>query len=189
MKTDGAEAARTSENDEPDTSSQSSGSSESSQSDSGDAKSGEKSNEGPTEGTVREPEVDLEEGAVHVDLENIDVSDVKPQDQKDSEDDRERTEEPELDDDAREKAKENAEYLDTKYQPDARESVVLPGTDGTVSGTAIADWLDDDGNITDPETRGDANDDDDKDGTSGEATDDAQDEAADNAENESAVNK
>lgn len=31
------------------------------------------------------------------------------------------------------------------YQDD-RPTSVLPGSDGTVSGTAVTDWLDDDGN-------------------------------------------
>lgn len=39
------------------------------------------------------------------------------------------------------KAKEDVE----RYKED-RPTVVLPGSDGTVSGTAINDWLDDDGN-------------------------------------------
>jgi hypothetical protein len=34
------------------------------------------------------------------------------------------------------------------YEED-RPTVVLPGSDGTISGTAINDWLDDDGNPID----------------------------------------
>ena len=60
---------------------------------------------------------------------------------------------PEPDDAAVGEAKDLAQDIDSKYQPDARESVVLPGTDGTVSGTAIADLIDDDGNIIDPDDR------------------------------------
>ena len=33
------------------------------------------------------------------------------------------------------------------YADGARESTVLPGSDGTISGTAIEGWLDDDGNV------------------------------------------
>ena len=43
-----------------------------------------------------------------------------------------------------EKAKRMAEVYD-----EDRPTVTLPGSDGTVSGTAINDWLDDDGNAVD----------------------------------------
>ena len=39
-----------------------------------------------------------------------------------------------------------AENVDL-YEPDARKSVVVPGTDGTLSGTAFTEWVDDDGNL------------------------------------------
>ena len=72
------------------------------------------------------------------------------------------TEAPEPDQDALDSAKEEAKHLEDKYEPDARKSVVLPGTDGTVSGTAIADWLDDKGEIIPPEDRENATDEDKK---------------------------
>ena len=51
------------------------------------------------------------------------------------------TEKPEVKEEHREKAKEMA-----KEYEDDRPTVTLPGSDGTVSGTAIADWTDEDGN-------------------------------------------
>ncbi|MCE5290925.1 MAG: hypothetical protein LLG14_17035 [Nocardiaceae bacterium] len=33
------------------------------------------------------------------------------------------------------------------YEPDARKSVVVPGSGGTLSGTAFTDWIDADGNL------------------------------------------
>ena len=52
-----------------------------------------------------------------------------------------RTEKPEVTDEHREKAKEMA-----KEYEDDRPTVTLPGSDGTVSGTDVADWTDKDGN-------------------------------------------
>ena len=52
-----------------------------------------------------------------------------------------RTEKPPVTDEQREKAKGMAK----EYQDD-RPTVTLPGSDGTVSGTAVADWTDGDGN-------------------------------------------
>ena len=46
----------------------------------------------------------------------------------------------EVTDSARDKAKE----MHKSYED--RPTVVLPGSDGTVAGTAIGEWLDDDGN-------------------------------------------
>jgi hypothetical protein len=43
-----------------------------------------------------------------------------------------------------EKAKERAAEMMTAYQD--RPTLVLPGTGGAVSGTAVNDWLDEDGN-------------------------------------------
>ena len=63
--------------------------------------------------------------------------------QEDSEqqDDRPMTEKPEVE----EKHKETAKEMRKEYDED-RPTVTMPGSDGTVSGTAVADWLDDDGN-------------------------------------------
>jgi hypothetical protein len=52
-----------------------------------------------------------------------------------------RTGKPEVDEGAIEKAKK----MEDRYRGD-RPTVVLPGSGGTVSGTAINDWLDDEGN-------------------------------------------
>ncbi|MCV7074746.1 hypothetical protein [Mycobacterium szulgai] len=63
--------------------------------------------------------------------------DQEPVDKADSD----RTnEKPEPDDEAKEKA---AEMM-TAYE--YRPTLILPGTGGAVSGTAVGDWLDDDGN-------------------------------------------
>lgn len=51
------------------------------------------------------------------------------------------TEKPEVTDEHREKAKAMA-----KDNNDDRPTVTMPGTDGAVSGTAVNDWIDDDGN-------------------------------------------
>lgn len=51
---------------------------------------------------------------------------------------------PTPDDEALEQAKD-----DLKLYTTDRPTVVLPGSNGTVSGTAINDWLDDDGNTID----------------------------------------
>jgi hypothetical protein len=53
-------------------------------------------------------------------------------------------EKPEVTDDAKEKAKEMAKAYDDDLQ-----TTSLPGSDGTVSGTAVTDWVDEDdkGNV------------------------------------------
>lgn len=51
------------------------------------------------------------------------------------------TEKPEVTDEHRAKAKEMA-----KDNNDDRPTISMPGTDGAVSGTAVNDWVDDDGN-------------------------------------------
>ena len=99
--------------------------------------------------TVEPPDVDVSADSDHVDTTDVDLSDVHADSERS--DDVEPA--PEPDDETVEGAKEQAEDLDNRYLPDARESVVLPGTDGTVSGTAIRDWLDDDGNIIHPDDR------------------------------------
>lgn len=77
------------------------------------------------------------------------VQDDKPAAQEDDrthdddraqEDDQARTEKPEPDEDDKQKASEMMEAY--KEKP----TLVLPGTGGSVSGTAINDWLDDEGN-------------------------------------------
>jgi hypothetical protein len=55
-----------------------------------------------------------------------------------------RTEKPEPNEEHREKAAEMAKV----YEED-RGTAVLPGTGGTVTGTAINEWLDDEGNLKD----------------------------------------
>ena len=112
-----------------------------------------KDNSGPTEGTVRTPEVDVSKDADHFDVDHIDVEEVSAGGDEKAEDADTATPEPEQEPDDDGSAKEQAKEVNDRYAPDARKSVVLPGTDGTVSGTSIADWLDDDGNILDPENR------------------------------------
>ncbi|MGH3675182.1 MAG: hypothetical protein ACRDU5_05490 [Mycobacterium sp.] len=51
------------------------------------------------------------------------------------------TEKPEVKEEHKQAAKEIAEEYD-----EARPTVKLPGSEGTVAGTAVADWLDDEGN-------------------------------------------
>ncbi len=55
--------------------------------------------------------------------------------------DRPLTEKPEVTEEDKEEAKEMAEEYD-----EDRPTVTLPGSDNTVAGTAVADWVDDDGN-------------------------------------------
>ena len=51
------------------------------------------------------------------------------------------TEKPEITDEHKEKAKEMRKDYEVE-----RPTITMPGTDGAVSGTAINDWIDDDGN-------------------------------------------
>ena len=61
------------------------------------------------------------------------------------------TDKPTVTDEHRERAKQMAE----SYIED-RPTTVLPGTGGTISGTAINDWIDDDGNSKFGEVKGGA---------------------------------
>jgi hypothetical protein len=54
---------------------------------------------------------------------------------------REMTEKPEVKEEHKEIAKDMAKEYD-----ESRPTVTMPGSDRTVAGTAVADWLDDDGN-------------------------------------------
>ena len=58
-----------------------------------------------------------------------------------SADENAQTETPELS----EKGKEKVQQMQQAYD-DERPTVVLPGTDNTISGVAINEWLDEDGN-------------------------------------------
>src|ERR1700753_1469922 len=58
-----------------------------------------------------------------------------------SDDEDTKTETPELSDEG----KEQCEQMQAAYADD-RQTAVLPGTDGTITGVAINEWLDDDGN-------------------------------------------
>jgi hypothetical protein len=58
-----------------------------------------------------------------------------------SADDNDRTGTPELSDEGREKVRQMQRTYD-----DDRPTAVLPGTGNTITGVAINDWLDDDGN-------------------------------------------
>ena len=55
----------------------------------------------------------------------------------------------EVDDATLEEAKKSVEGLDDRYRPGARPTVALPGTNGTVAGTAFADMVDDNGELVD----------------------------------------
>ncbi|TQC50457.1 hypothetical protein EEB14_04730 [Rhodococcus sp. WS4] len=66
------------------------------------------------------------------------------------------TEIPVPDDEAIAEAKKKMEEIDARYEPGARETVVLPGSDGTVSGTAFDDYVDDEGNLKKPEPEKDS---------------------------------
>lgn len=57
--------------------------------------------------------------------------------------------EPQVDDATLEEAKKSVEGLDDRYRPGARPTVALPGTNGTVAGTAFADMVDDNGEMVD----------------------------------------
>lgn len=46
-----------------------------------------------------------------------------------------------LDDEEKRQAKEKAEEIDRMYEPGARPTTVVPGTNGMVSGTAFADTI------------------------------------------------
>ncbi len=46
-------------------------------------------------------------------------------------------------------AMKKVEGLNDRYDSPDRKTVILPGSDGTISGTAVNDWLDDDGNAVD----------------------------------------
>jgi hypothetical protein len=59
----------------------------------------------------------------------------------DEPEEREPTEKPEVTDEHKEKAKEMYKAMDQD-----RPTIKLPGSDGAVAGTAINDWVDDDGN-------------------------------------------
>ncbi|MDF2830432.1 MAG: hypothetical protein K0R01_3715 [Mycobacterium sp.] len=67
-----------------------------------------------------------------------DTSDKSEQDADERE--QQLTEKPEVTEEHREAAKEMA-----RSQDDSRETVVMPGTSNTVTGTAVSEWLDDDG--------------------------------------------
>lgn len=60
---------------------------------------------------------------------------------RDEDSDVPRTEKPEVTDEHKEQAKEMKE----SYQEE-RDTISLPGSGGTVSGTAVNEWVDDDGN-------------------------------------------
>jgi len=63
------------------------------------------------------------------------------QDQHQDQDQETSSEVPELSDEGKEKVRQMQQAYD-----DDRPTAVLPGTDGTITGVAINEWLDDDGN-------------------------------------------
>lgn len=72
---------------------------------------------------------------------------------EDEQDERPLTEKPEPDDDNKKAA---AEMMEAYVE---KPTIVLPGTGGSVSGTAVNDWLDEDGNPKHEEPEGDGSDD------------------------------
>jgi hypothetical protein len=66
---------------------------------------------------------------------------VSSDQQETQQQDRSPTEKPEVTEEHKERAKEIAKECD-----EDRPTVTLPGSDRTVAGTAVADWLDDEGN-------------------------------------------
>ncbi|MCV7220488.1 hypothetical protein [Mycolicibacterium elephantis] len=60
------------------------------------------------------------------------------------------TEKPEVTDEHRQKAKEMAKDYD-----DDRPTITMPGTGGAVAGTAVNDWVDDEGNPKFSDQKGD----------------------------------
>jgi hypothetical protein len=75
--------------------------------------------------------------------EDTDKDQDQDQDQDHNQDQEQETssEVPELSDEGKEKVRKMQEAYD-----DDRPTAVLPGTDGTITGVAINEWLDDDGN-------------------------------------------
>lgn len=65
------------------------------------------------------------------------------------------TTEPHIDDQALADAEEQVAGVDERYEPGARPTVTLPGTDGMVSGTAFAEMVDDNGELKDNRDCGD----------------------------------
>lgn len=59
---------------------------------------------------------------------------------------------PELSQEDLDRAGEKMDGLNERYETGARKTVTLPGTDGTVSGTAFADMVDEDGKIENEST-------------------------------------
>ena len=100
---------------------------------------------------------------------------------------------PELSDEGKEKVAKMREAYD-----DERPTAVLPGTDGTITGTAVNEWIDDDGNPKFGQDEGDKphdeddkphdeGDDDGADTAHDEGADTAHDEAEDESQDESAT--
>ena len=57
-----------------------------------------------------------------------------------------------LDEETTRQAKERAEEIDRMYEPGARPTAVVPGTNGMVSGTAFADMAEQPSNDERPDT-------------------------------------
>jgi hypothetical protein len=68
----------------------------------------------------------------------------------------------ELDDETKRSAQERADEIQQMYEPGARPTVTVPGTDGMVSGTAFADVAESEGGQTTGEGQS-------QDGTGGES--------------------
>ena len=70
-----------------------------------------------------------------------DEEDTRSETPEQSDEEDTKTETPELSDEG----KEQVDQMQQAYNDD-RETAVLPGTDGTITGVAVNEWLDDDGN-------------------------------------------
>ena len=79
---------------------------------------------------------------------SADQDDDQRQDQADQDDDQRLTEKPEPDEDDKQEAAKMMEAYEDK------PTIVLPGTGGSVSGTAVNEWLDEDGNPKHEEPEG-----------------------------------
>ncbi|WP_072801951.1 hypothetical protein [Rhodococcoides yunnanense] len=59
-----------------------------------------------------------------------------------------------VDEESRRRAEEEVAGIDARYEPGARPTVTLPGTDGMVSGTAFSEMVDENGELK-PDTSAD----------------------------------
>ena len=110
---------------------------------------------------------DSDEQKSQQDSDQHDSDEQKSQQDSDQQDDRPHSEKPEVEEEHEEKAKEmRKEYVEK------RPTVILPGSGGTVAGTSVNEWLDDDGNPKFADESGSAGDTSDSDSTNRGRSDD-----------------